>query len=133
MFVMKLCCLLQEDEYVTLAAMHYSIQFGPAYKTEDVQKAVEECIADELIESRGMAKWIDLIGSAHLQVCRRCIGASGQSRSGDPCVMITQAPRRKSKTVKQELVYMTRLKWPLCFSRFYEVTMVSGEPRHHLS
>lgn len=132
MFVMKLCCLPQEDEYVTLAAMHYYIQFGPVYKRDDMQKAVEECIADELIESRGMAKWIDLVGSAHLQVCRRCVGASGQSRSGDPCVMITQAPRRKSKTAKQELVNMARQKWPLNFSRFYDVTMVSGEPTHLL-
>lgn len=58
----------QEDEYISLAAMHYHIQFGPAYDRDNMQKVVEECIADELIESRGTAKWIDLISSAHLQV-----------------------------------------------------------------
>lgn len=58
----------QEDEYISLAAMHYHIQFGPSYNRDNMQKVVEECIADELIESRGTAKWIDLISSAHLQV-----------------------------------------------------------------
>lgn len=48
--------------------MHYYIQFGPVYDTDDAQKVVEECIATELIERRGMTKWIDLISSAHLQV-----------------------------------------------------------------
>lgn len=68
MFALKLCCISQEDEYVTLAAMHYCIQFGAAYTRDNMQQVVEECIADKLIESRGMAKWIDLISSAHLQV-----------------------------------------------------------------
>lgn len=57
---------------------------------------------------------------------------SGQSSSGDPCVTITQAPKGKSEDVKVELVNSARQKWPLNFSRFYEVTMVSGESTHHL-
>ncbi|TWW72912.1 Unconventional myosin-VIIb [Takifugu flavidus] len=95
----------KEDEHISLAAMHYHIQFGPAYNRDNMQKVVEECIADELIESRGTAKWIDLISSAHLQ-----------------------APKGKSEDVKVELVNSARQKWPLNFSRFYEVTMVSGPP-----
>lgn len=68
MFALNLRCIPQEDEYISLAAMHYHIQFGPAYNRDNMQKVVEECVADELIESRGTAKWIDLISSAHLQV-----------------------------------------------------------------
>lgn len=45
---------------------------------------------------------------------------------------ITQAPKGKPEDVKVELVNSARQKWPLNFSRFYEVTMVSGESTHHL-
>lgn len=65
---MELCRVPQEDEYVSLAAMHYYVQFGSAYNRQNVQQVVEESISTELIQSRGMAKWIDLVRSAHLQV-----------------------------------------------------------------
>lgn len=68
---LKLCCIAQEDDLVTLAALHYYIRFGPAYNRDHLQEVVEECVTAELVESRGMAKWIDLIGSAHLQVQHR--------------------------------------------------------------
>lgn len=61
-------CISQEDEYVHLAAKHYYIQFGSAYNKDDVQKVVEECIATQLIESKSMTNWIELISSAHLEV-----------------------------------------------------------------
>lgn len=38
-----------------------------------------------------------------------------------------QAPERNKESVKGELVDSARQKWPLYFSRFYEVTMTSGE------
>uniref|UniRef100_H3CR28 Myosin VIIBb n=1 Tax=Tetraodon nigroviridis TaxID=99883 RepID=H3CR28_TETNG len=95
----------KEDEYVSLAAMHHHIQFGPACNRDDVQQAVEECIPTELIESRGMTKWIHLIRSAHLQ-----------------------APERRRDAVKAELVNSARQTWALDFSRFYDVTMTSGLP-----
>lgn len=126
MFVMELCRVPQEDEYVSLAAKHYYIQFGPAYNREDVQQVVEECISTRLTESRGKTKWIDLVSSAHLQVRRSFLAQA--AASGDPCVTPTmQAPERKKETVKAELVNSARQTWPLCFSRFYEVTMTSGE------
>lgn len=65
---MELSRIPQEDEYVSLAAMHYSIQFGPACSREQVQQAVEESLSTQLIQSRGMTTWIELICSAHLQV-----------------------------------------------------------------
>lgn len=78
---MEVCRIPQEDEYVRLAAMHYSIQFGPAYRREHMQQVVEECITTQLIESRGMTKWIDLIRSAHLQV--RCRFLTQTAAPGD--------------------------------------------------
>lgn len=38
-----------------------------------------------------------------------------------------QASERNKESVKGELVDSARVKWPLYFSRFYEVTMTSGE------
>lgn len=78
---MALSRIPQADEYVSLAAMHYYIQFGPAYNRKDVQQVVEECITTELIKSRGMTKWIDLIGSAHLQVRCRFLTRQLQARA----------------------------------------------------
>ncbi|XP_069020490.1 unconventional myosin-VIIa-like [Embiotoca jacksoni] len=99
----------KEDEYVQLAAKHYYIQYGAEYNKENVQKVVNECIATQLIESRSMTKWIQLISSAHLQ---------------GPYVKGNQS----EDSVKGELVDSARQKWPLEFSKFYEVTMTSGPP-----
>ncbi|XP_042284103.1 unconventional myosin-VIIb-like [Thunnus maccoyii] len=99
----------KEDDYVQLAAKHYYIKFGSAYNKENVQKVVEECIATPLIEKKSMGKWIQLISSAHLQ---------------GPYINGTTS----KESVKGEIVDITREKWPLDFSRFYEVTMLSGPP-----
>ncbi|XP_019957019.2 unconventional myosin-VIIa-like [Paralichthys olivaceus] len=99
----------KEDEYVQLAAKHYYIQFGSAHSIENVQRVVEECITTQLIENKSMAKWIQLISSAHLQ---------GPYVNGN----------QSKESVKGELVDSAREKWPVHFSRFYEVTMLSGLP-----
>lgn len=51
-----------------MAAQHYYIQFGSAFNKDNVQKVVDECIATQLIESKSMSKWIQLISTAVLQV-----------------------------------------------------------------
>lgn len=49
----------------------------------------------------------------------------------------TQGPHVKAnqsaEAVKGELVDSARLKWPLYFSKFYEVTMMSGRLVLHLT
>ncbi|XP_040911103.1 unconventional myosin-VIIa-like [Toxotes jaculatrix] len=99
----------KEDEYVQLAAKHYYVQFGSAYNQENIKKVVEECIATPLIENKSMTKWIQLISAAHLQ---------GPYVNG----------KRSTESVKGELVDSARQKWPLYFSKFYEVIMMSGPP-----
>ncbi|XP_044074657.1 unconventional myosin-VIIb-like [Siniperca chuatsi] len=98
-----------EDEYVQLAAKHYYIQFGSAYNKDNVEKVVEDCITTPLIESKSKTKWIQLISTAHLQ------GPYVNGKQG-------------TESVKGELVDSARQKWPLYFSKFYEVTMMSGPP-----
>ncbi|XP_039999659.1 unconventional myosin-VIIa-like, partial [Xiphias gladius] len=99
----------KEDEYVHLVAQHYYIKFGSTYSKENVQSVVEECITTPLIENKSMTKWIQLISSAHLQ---------GPYVNG----------KQSRESVKRELVDSARENWPLHFSRFYEVTMMSGPP-----
>ncbi|XP_038575317.1 unconventional myosin-VIIa-like [Micropterus salmoides] len=99
----------KEDEYVQLAAKHYYIEFGTVYNKDNVQKVVEDCIATPLIENKSMTKWIQLISAAHLQ------GPYVNGKQG-------------TESVKGELVDGAREKWPLYFSKFYEVTMLSGPP-----
>uniref|UniRef100_A0A3Q3MPN1 Unconventional myosin-VIIa-like n=1 Tax=Mastacembelus armatus TaxID=205130 RepID=A0A3Q3MPN1_9TELE len=94
----------KEDDYVQLAAKHYYIQFGAAHSKDNIQKVVEECIATQRIESKSMTKWIELISSAHLQVYGK----------------------QSTERVKGELVSNAQQKWPLHFSKFYEVTLMSG-------
>ncbi|XP_070775715.1 unconventional myosin-VIIb-like [Enoplosus armatus] len=99
----------KEDEYVQLAAKHYYIQFGSAHSNDNVKKVVQECIATPLIENKSMTKWIQLISAAHLK---------GPYING----------KQGTESVKGELVDSAREKWPLHFSKFYEVTMMSGPP-----
>ncbi|XP_028987944.1 unconventional myosin-VIIa-like [Betta splendens] len=97
----------KEDEYVHLAVKHYYIQFGSVSSRENAQKVVEECIATTLIENKSMTKWIQLISTEHSQ---------------SPYVNQMYSQER----VKEELVDNARQEWRVHFSRFYEVTMMSG-------
>uniref|UniRef100_A0A3Q1GIG5 Unconventional myosin-VIIb-like n=1 Tax=Acanthochromis polyacanthus TaxID=80966 RepID=A0A3Q1GIG5_9TELE len=99
----------KEDECIQLAAMHYYIQFGSEYARDKVQSVVEECIPTHLIENKSMTTWIQLISSPLLQ---------------GPYARETQGRDR----VKGQLVEMARQKWTLDFSKFFEVTVMSGPP-----
>lgn len=97
------------DEYVQLVATHSYIQFGSANYQGNVQKVVEECIPIHLIEHKSMSKWIQLISAAHLE-------GPHVSRS------------HSRESAREEIVDSACRKWPLNFSRFYEVIQKSGPP-----
>uniref|UniRef100_A0A3Q3ELW0 Unconventional myosin-VIIa-like n=1 Tax=Labrus bergylta TaxID=56723 RepID=A0A3Q3ELW0_9LABR len=97
----------KEDEYIQMASRHYYIRFGSVYNKDNVQKVVNECIPTPLIENKSMTKWVQLISAAHLQ---------GPYANGE----------HTSESVKGELVDSAQRSWPIYFSRFYEVTMMSG-------
>ncbi|XP_041658240.1 unconventional myosin-VIIa-like [Cheilinus undulatus] len=99
----------KEDEYIQMAAQHYYIRFGSIFNKDNMQKVVTECIATPLIENKSMAKWVQLISAAHLQ---------GPYVNGE----------QTSESVKGELVGCARQLWPVDFSKFYQVTMMSGPP-----
>uniref|UniRef100_A0A8C8FL69 Myosin VIIBb n=1 Tax=Oncorhynchus tshawytscha TaxID=74940 RepID=A0A8C8FL69_ONCTS len=91
----------KEDDFVQLAAMYYYVTFGSAISGENAKKVVEECITTELIETKSQGKLIQLVNAAHTQV---------------------------NYSVKGDVVDYARQKWPMYFSKFYEVTQMSGPP-----
>uniref|UniRef100_A0A8C7NX38 Myosin VIIBb n=1 Tax=Oncorhynchus mykiss TaxID=8022 RepID=A0A8C7NX38_ONCMY len=99
----------KEDDFVQLAAMYYYVTFGSAISGENAKKVVEECITTELIETKSQGKLIQLVNAAH-----------------------TQGPyinsRKSTDSVKGDVVDYARQKWPIYFSKFYEVTQMSGPP-----
>ncbi|XP_061588983.1 unconventional myosin-VIIa-like [Cololabis saira] len=99
----------KEDEYVQLAAMHSYIRLGSAPGREEVRRVVDECIPTTLIENKSMTKWIQLITSA----------LSEEPYAGG---------KQDAEKVKGALVDASRQKWPLDFSKFFDVTMTSGPP-----
>uniref|UniRef100_A0A6Q2XFJ6 Myosin VIIBb n=1 Tax=Esox lucius TaxID=8010 RepID=A0A6Q2XFJ6_ESOLU len=99
----------KEDDFVQLAAMHYFVTFGSTNSVENAKKVVEECITTELIETKSLGKWIEMVTTAHTQ------GPYINSRQSKDSVM-------------GNAVDYARQKWPIFFSKFYEVTQMSGPP-----
>uniref|UniRef100_A0A671USC3 Myosin VIIB n=1 Tax=Sparus aurata TaxID=8175 RepID=A0A671USC3_SPAAU len=97
----------KEDDYVQLAAKHLYIQHGSGSSPEHVKEVVQECINTSLLESKSEAKWVQMVSTAHAEV----------SHSTD----------QKADTVKAEMVDYAREKWPMFFSRFFEVVKLSGK------
>uniref|UniRef100_A0A674CKG4 Unconventional myosin-VIIa-like n=1 Tax=Salmo trutta TaxID=8032 RepID=A0A674CKG4_SALTR len=93
----------KEDDFVQLAAMYYYVTFGSTNSVENAKKVVGECITTELIETKSQGKWIQLVTAAHTQVL-------------------------STDSVKGDVVDYARQKWPIFFSKFYEVTQMSGPP-----
>lgn len=129
-----MCCTFHKDEYVQLVATHYYIQFGSANYQGNVQKVVEECIPIHLIEHKSMSKWIQLISTAHLEVWFCTKSASGTKNNchlgSDDYILVLQGPHvsrsHSRESAKEEIVDSACRKWPLNFSRFYEVIQKSG-------
>ncbi|XP_029988616.1 unconventional myosin-VIIa [Sphaeramia orbicularis] len=97
----------KEDDFIEFAAKHLYITHGSDSSPEHVKEAVQECIKNTLLEAKSEAKWVQMVSSAHAQ---------GQYLTS----------RQKADEVKAEMVDYAREKWPMFFSRFFEVTKLSG-------
>ncbi|KAK7945068.1 hypothetical protein WMY93_000796 [Mugilogobius chulae] len=97
----------KEDDYVQLAVQHYYIQFGSEYNAVNARKVVGDCITTTLIENKSMNKWIQLVSNGHSQA-------------------LSDYGKQSPDSIKGELVDIARQKWPVFFSKFYEVIMTSG-------
>ncbi|XP_015236451.1 PREDICTED: unconventional myosin-VIIa-like [Cyprinodon variegatus] len=98
---------VREDDLIQLAAKHLYIQHGSDNRPENVKETVRDCIKNSLIEAKSEAKLVQMIHTAHAQ-------SSFLNN------------KQKPELVKAEMVDYARDKWPMFFSRFYEVTKLSG-------
>ncbi|XP_071343259.1 unconventional myosin-VIIa isoform X2 [Trachinotus anak] len=99
----------KEDELVELAAKHLYIQHGSDSSPEKVKQAVQDSIKTSLLEAKSEDKWVQMVSTTH---------AEGPYLSS----------REKTDSVKAEMVDYARKKWPMFFSRFFEVAKLSGPP-----
>uniref|UniRef100_A0AAR2IPA7 Myosin VIIBa n=1 Tax=Pygocentrus nattereri TaxID=42514 RepID=A0AAR2IPA7_PYGNA len=93
----------EREDVAELAAKHFFVQYGSDSSMENTESVVQDCVNSTLLESKSEAKWIQMVNTAHLQVFVY-----------DPA------------EVKAEVVDFARQKWPLFFSRFFEVVRHSG-------
>uniref|UniRef100_A0A3Q4H6V3 Unconventional myosin-VIIa-like n=1 Tax=Neolamprologus brichardi TaxID=32507 RepID=A0A3Q4H6V3_NEOBR len=93
----------KEDDYVDLAAKHLYIQHGSDSRPENVKDVVQDCISNSLLETKTESNWVQMVSTAHAQVSH-------------------------TDSLKAEIVDYTRQKWPIFFSRFFEVAKLSGPP-----
>uniref|UniRef100_A0AAQ6I8T5 Uncharacterized protein n=1 Tax=Anabas testudineus TaxID=64144 RepID=A0AAQ6I8T5_ANATE len=98
----------KEDDLVQLAAKHLYIQHGADSSLQNVKGAVQECINNSLLEAKSEAKWVQMVSTAHAQVSHHL-------------------SRQHADSVKAEMVDYTKEKWPMFFSRFFEVAKLSGK------
>ncbi|CAM4624535.1 unnamed protein product [Leuciscus chuanchicus] len=99
----------KEEDYVALAAKHFYVQFGSDISMENTKTVVKECIYSKILEAKSEDKWIQMVNTAHAQ------GPFINSRT-------------KADKVKAEVVDYARQKWPMYFSKFFEVAKISGPP-----
>uniref|UniRef100_A0A672G4R0 Si:ch73-194h10.2 n=1 Tax=Salarias fasciatus TaxID=181472 RepID=A0A672G4R0_SALFA len=99
----------REDDLVQLAAQHLYVLHETDSSTANVKEAVQDCIKNSLLESKSEAKWLQMVSTAHAQ---------------GPYL----ASRKTADLVKADMVDFAREAWPMLFSRFFQVTKVSGPP-----
>ena len=85
-----------------IAAQQYYIDFGPEMAPERLQTLVPACIPDSALHAKSMSYWAQNITASF--------------RKGY-YVRERVPPNR----LKEEIVNYAKYKWPLLFSRFYEV------------
>ncbi|XP_049743897.1 unconventional myosin-VIIb [Elephas maximus indicus] len=97
----------REEELVELLARHCYVQLGTSAGSEAIQELLPSCIPTKLYRTKPPEKWASLVAAAH-----------------------TKAPYTQKQAtalaVREQVVDMARLQWPLLFSRLFEVTTLSG-------
>ncbi|KAL4630719.1 unconventional myosin-VIIa-like [Arapaima gigas] len=97
----------KEDDLVQLGAKHFYVQYGSSSEEEEAKNVVQQCISNSLLQAKSEEKWSEMITNAHLQ---------------GPYV----GSKKKTAAVMAEVVDYARQKWPVFFSRFFEVVRTSG-------
>ncbi|XP_074157821.1 unconventional myosin-VIIb [Sminthopsis crassicaudata] len=99
--------LESEEDLVEVVAKHCYIEFGSSIQRSDIQKTLPTCIPGKMLKTKSQEQWVNLVTAA-------CAKA--------PCIQSHSSPL----LVKEEIVTMVCFQSPLLFSKFFEVTKISG-------
>ncbi|XP_023655558.1 unconventional myosin-VIIb [Paramormyrops kingsleyae] len=97
----------KENELVQLGATHFYVQYGSSSSQDSAKNVVQDCINKSLLAAKSEEKWLQIISSAHHE---------------GPYINSQMNPA----VAKAEVVDYARFKWPVFFSRFFEVIKSSG-------
>ncbi|XP_008576577.1 PREDICTED: unconventional myosin-VIIb, partial [Galeopterus variegatus] len=97
----------KEEELVELLAQHCYVQLGASVGSEAIQGLLPSCVPQKLYRTKPPERWASLITAAHAKA------------------PYTQA-RVPPQAVREQVVDAARLRWPLLFSRLFQVTTLSG-------
>ncbi|XP_056649680.1 unconventional myosin-VIIb isoform X2 [Monodelphis domestica] len=97
----------KEEDLVEVVAKHCYIEFGSSIQNSDIQKTLSTCIPGKVLKTKPQGQWVSLVTAA-------CAKASYIQNRSSPLL------------VKEQIVDMVCFQWPLLFSKFYEVTNISG-------
>nr|XP_020822854.1 unconventional myosin-VIIb isoform X1 [Phascolarctos cinereus] len=103
--------LEKEEDLVEVVAKHCYIEFGSFIQSSDIQKTLPACIPGRVLKTKSQEQWVNLVTAA-------CAKAPYIQNRSSPLL------------VKEEIVTMVCFQWPLLFSKFFEVTKVSGPSLH---
>uniref|UniRef100_G3VGC0 Myosin VIIB n=2 Tax=Sarcophilus harrisii TaxID=9305 RepID=G3VGC0_SARHA len=99
--------LESEEDLVEVVAKHCYIEFGSSIQRSDIQKTLSTCIPGKILKTKSQEQWVNLVTAAYAKV---------------PCIQSHSSPL----LVKEEIGTMVCFQWPLLFSKFFEVTKISG-------
>nr|XP_033813505.1 unconventional myosin-VIIb isoform X2 [Geotrypetes seraphini] len=97
----------KEEDFMEIVAKHMYIKFEQTLRPELIQSALQECIPMRLLASKPKDLWINLVTSAYSK-------ASYVEQKLSP------------NNVKVQVVDYAQIKWPVLFSRYFEVSKFSG-------
>ncbi|KAB0402783.1 hypothetical protein E2I00_005145, partial [Balaenoptera physalus] len=97
----------KEEELVQLLAQHCYVQLGTSVGSQAVRELLPSCVPAKLYRTKTPEKWASLVTAAHAEA------------------PYTQK-RATPLAVQEQVVDTACLKWPLLFSRLFEVTTLSG-------
>ena len=99
----------QDVEFETIAAQQYYVDYGEEMVLERLESLLPCYLPAKQLQAKSTNLWIQGIVAAHRK-----------SR-----FVLDKLPASK---IKEEIVTLSRNKWPLLFSRFYEAFKFSGPP-----
>uniref|UniRef100_A0A8C2S314 Myosin VIIB n=1 Tax=Capra hircus TaxID=9925 RepID=A0A8C2S314_CAPHI len=97
----------KEEELVELLAQHCYVQLGASAGSQAIRELLPSCVPSKLYRTKTPEKWASLVTTTYATA------------------PYTQKQARPL-TVQEQVVDTACLKWPLLFSRLFEVTTLSG-------